>query len=42
MLAAPVVAGLNLAGEGLDRAIPLLSEPVPGSLNANYHVEAVA
>lgn len=42
VLATPLVAGLNLAGEGLDRAIPLLRETVPGSLNANYHVEAVA
>ncbi|HEY8703612.1 MAG TPA: methyltransferase domain-containing protein [Gaiellaceae bacterium] len=42
MLGTPLVAGLNLAGEALDRAIPLLREPVPGSLNANYHVEAVA
>jgi SAM-dependent methyltransferase len=41
-LGAPVVAGLNIAGEALDRAVPLLREPVPGSLNANYHVEAVA
>jgi SAM-dependent methyltransferase len=41
-LAAPLVAALNAAGEGLDRAVPLLREPVPGSLNANYHVEAVA
>jgi len=42
ILGAPLVAGLNLAGEALDRAIPLLREPVPGSLSANYHVEAVA
>ena len=33
---------LNAGGEALDRAVPLLREPVPGSLNANYHVEAVA
>jgi SAM-dependent methyltransferase len=42
VLAAPLVAGLNAGGEALDRAIPLLRETVPGSLNANYHVEAVA
>ena len=42
VLGAPIVAVLNLAGEALDRAIPLLREPVAGSLNANYHVEAVA
>ena len=42
VLGAPLVAALNLAGEGLDRAVPMLREPVPGSLNANFHVEAVA
>jgi SAM-dependent methyltransferase len=42
VLGTPLVAGLNLAGEALDRAVPLLREPVPGSLSANYHVEAVA
>jgi hypothetical protein len=41
-LGVPFVALLNAVGEGLDRAIPILREPVPGSLNANYHVEAVA
>lgn len=41
-LGAPFVALLNAGGEALDRAVPLLREPVPGSLNANYHVEAVA
>jgi SAM-dependent methyltransferase len=39
---APLVALLNAGGEALDRAVPLLRAPVPGSLNANYHVEAVA
>ena len=39
-LATPFVVGLNAAGEALDRAVPLLREPVPGSLHANYHVEA--
>ena len=42
LLGAPFVALLNAGGEALDRAVPLLREPVPGSLNANYHVEAVA
>jgi SAM-dependent methyltransferase len=42
VLAAPLVAALNAGGEAIDRAVPLLREPVPGSLNANYHVEAVA
>jgi SAM-dependent methyltransferase len=41
-LGLPLVALLNATGEALDRAIPLLREPVPGSLNANYHVEAIA
>ena len=39
--ATPFVAALNAAGEALDRAVPPLREPVPGSLNANFHVEAV-
>jgi SAM-dependent methyltransferase len=38
-LAVPFVAGLNAAGETLDRLVPPL---VPGTLHANYHVEAVA
>jgi len=38
----PFVVALNALGETLDRAIPLLREPIPGSLSANYHVEAVA
>ena len=38
----PLVALLNVGGETLDRAVPLLRRPVPGSLSANYHVEAVA
>jgi hypothetical protein len=42
IVAAPLVVALNAAGEGLDRAVPMLREPIPGSLNANYHVEAVA
>lgn len=41
-LGAPFVALLNAAGEGLDAAIPLLRAAVPGSVCANYHVEAVA
>ena len=41
-LGRPVVAVLNGGGEALDRAVPLLRQPVPGSLAANYHVEAVA
>ncbi|HEY8027996.1 MAG TPA: class I SAM-dependent methyltransferase [Gaiellaceae bacterium] len=41
-LGAPLVYGLNAAGEALDRAVPLLRAPVPGSLNANFHVDALA
>ncbi len=41
-LGGPFVALLNAGGEALDRAVPLLREPVPGSLSANYHVEALA
>jgi SAM-dependent methyltransferase len=41
-LATPLVVALNAGGEALDRAVPMLREPVPGSLNANFHVEAVA
>jgi SAM-dependent methyltransferase len=38
-LGVPFVAALNAVGEGLDRIVPPL---VPGTLHANYHVEAVA
>ena len=41
IVAVPLVAGLNVAGEALDRAVPLLRAPIPGALHANYHVEAV-
>jgi len=41
-LGAPLVLALNTACEALDRAVPALREPVPGSLNANFHVAAVA
>jgi SAM-dependent methyltransferase len=41
-LAAPFVALANGAGEALDGAIPPLRSTIPGTLNANYHVEAVA
>jgi len=40
-LEAPLVFALNACGEALDRAVPLLRAPVPGSLNANFHVAAV-
>jgi hypothetical protein len=39
---APFVWALNATGEALDRAIPPLRQTIPGSLTANYHVEAVA
>jgi SAM-dependent methyltransferase len=40
-LSAPLVGLLNTAGDGLDRRIPLLRSTAPGTLHANYHVEAV-
>jgi SAM-dependent methyltransferase len=36
----PVVAALNRAAEAIDRHVPSLREPVPGTLFANYHVTA--
>jgi hypothetical protein len=39
-LAAPIVAALNTTGAALDRAVPLLASTAPGTLHANYHVEA--
>lgn len=41
-LAAPFVAALNASGEALDHAVPVLASTAPGTLHANYHVEAVA
>ena len=40
-LARPVVAALNTVGDALDHAVPLLASTAPGTLHANYHVEAV-
>jgi SAM-dependent methyltransferase len=40
--ATPFVVALNAVGEGLDRSVPLLASTAPGTLHANYHVEAVA
>lgn len=42
VLGAPFVALLNCGGEAIDRAVPMLREPIPGSVNANFHVEAIA
>lgn len=39
-LAVPFVYSLNLAGEALDRALPILRRPIPGSLTATFHIEA--
>ena len=39
---APFVAMVNAAGEAIDRAVPQLRTTIPGTLHANYHVEAVA
>jgi SAM-dependent methyltransferase len=41
-LAVPFVALGNVVGEALDTAIPPLRSTIPGTLHANYHVEAVA
>jgi SAM-dependent methyltransferase len=41
-LAVPFVWTLNALGETIDGAVPLLRRTVPGSLNANFHVEAIA
>ena len=41
-LAVPFVALANTLGEALDTAIPALRSTIPGTLHANYHVEAVA
>jgi len=41
-LGRPLVAGINLAADAIDRAVPALRDPLPGSLTANYHVEAIA
>jgi SAM-dependent methyltransferase len=40
-LATPLVFALNASGETLDRAVPVLASTRPGTLHANYHVEAV-
>lgn len=37
----PVIAGLNRAAHALDERAPVLREPGPGTLAANYHVLAV-
>jgi SAM-dependent methyltransferase len=39
-LAAPLIASLNAFAAAVDRAVPLLREPGPGTLFANYHVVA--
>jgi len=41
-LGRPLIAAVNAAAAALDRTTPLLREPLPGSIFANYHVEAVA
>lgn len=35
-----VVAGVNASAEAVDRAVPRLREPAPGTIFANYHVVA--
>jgi SAM-dependent methyltransferase len=41
-LGIPVIVSLNTLGEALDRAFPILRQPIPGSLNATFHLEAHA
>jgi SAM-dependent methyltransferase len=41
-LAIPLVALGNAVGEALDTAVPALRSTIPGTLHANYHVEATA
>ena len=38
----PFIWTLNAGAEAIDRAVPLLNDVIPGSVTANYHVEAVA
>jgi SAM-dependent methyltransferase len=40
-LATPLLFALNASGEALDRVVPVLASTRPGTLHANYHVEAV-
>ena len=40
-LAVPFVTALNALGEALDGGVPLLRSTEPGTLHANYHLEAV-
>lgn len=42
VLGRPLVAALNAVAARIDRSVPSLREPIPGSLTANYHVEAIA
>ena len=39
-LASPLIASINAAAAAVDRAIPRLREPGPGTIFANYHVVA--
>jgi len=39
-LAVPVTFLLNVASETLDRTVPILRRPIPGSLTATFHIEA--
>src|SRR5262249_41503594 len=39
--ARPLVAAINAGAAALDARVPILREPVPGALFANFHVTAV-
>jgi SAM-dependent methyltransferase len=41
-LARPLVWAVNRSAAAIDARVPLLREPIPGSIFANYHVEAIA
>jgi SAM-dependent methyltransferase len=41
-LGRPLVAVINYVATAIDRAVPMLRQPIPGSLAVNYHVEAIA
>jgi SAM-dependent methyltransferase len=41
-LARPLVWAINRTAAAIDERVPLLRQPIPGSICANYHVEAIA
>jgi SAM-dependent methyltransferase len=41
-LGRPLVWAINKTAAAIDASLPMLREPIPGSIAANYHVEAIA